>query len=394
MSKDKKRPNGSGSIFQRASGTWVAKIQIGTKPDGRPIIKSFTAQTKMAVTAKLQAFKASFRPAQIDYLNMSVSDALEDYLFTYKKGNIKDSSFDRLQSIWKCHIKASNFGTFDVLNVKLHDVQVFINEKRNAGYSLSTIKKIKELLSQFYEQLVSELALQTNPVKNAKLPKVTTLPQKNIEIYTSQEIAALKSAITNSYRNDCKRYRIAPIFIFMLNTGLRVGEVLALTWNDIDLGNKTVSVNKSLSVFKIWDTDNNTYIGRKAEITLPKTVTSIRTIPLNDEAIAALDEIKRRYITESISSPYVVSTKTGNPVSERNIAKTLDRVAKVAGIESKGLHALRHTFASVAAENNMPTEFLAKIMGHTSTIVTQKHYIHLTAGAQVNGANIMYNLNI
>lgn len=168
-----------------------------------------------------------------------------------------------------------------------------------------------------------------------------------MSVYTDIEIRKMYAAIVEYY-NSSHYYRISPIFIFLANTGLRIGEALALNNEDIDYTNKTVNVNKTLSRVKIReDLPENSEQSYEYIITEPKTNTSTRVVDLNNTAIWTLQEIQRRNQEQGIpKSKYVFSSELGNFFNPRSIEDTMKRVCMRAGIEYYGLHSLRHTFAS------------------------------------------------
>ncbi len=199
---------------------------------------------------------------------------------------------------------------------------------------------------------------------------------KKIEIYNDSEIKKMYNSIIEYY-NSHHFNRISPLFIFLLNTGLRIGEALVLTHDNIDLDNRTVTVKKTLSRVKIRD---NKADGKSYEyiITEPKTKSSNRVVDMNNTALWAIKEIQRRNKENNIiKSQYVFSSESGNFFNPRSIEDTMKRVCTRANIEYHGLHSLRHTFASRCFQKGIPVEIVSKILGHSSPAITTKIYIHI-----------------
>ena len=152
--------------------------------------------------------------------------------------------------------------------------------------------------------------------------------------------------------------------ILCLYTGLRIGELLALTWNDIDLIKGTLSVTKSCHYGK----GANGKFERCTE--LPKTITSRRTIPIPRQMLALLKMIKKRS-----ESDYVIASGA-DPISVRSYQRSFTLLLKRLNIPHKGFHALRHTFATRALECGMDVKTLSEILGHKNASITLNRYVH------------------
>ena len=162
-----------------------------------------------------------------------------------------------------------------------------------------------------------------------------------------------------------KRRKFIGIVI-CIYSGLRIGELLALTWSDIDFTKGTLAVNKTCH-------DGRDEKGNLCRITdLPKTASSKRMIPLPKQLLPVLKEYKRKSISE-----YVVESENGEPPTVRSYQRTFELLQKRLHIERKGFHSLRHTFATRYLENGGDIYSLREILGHTSLTMVQK-YLHLT----------------
>jgi len=152
--------------------------------------------------------------------------------------------------------------------------------------------------------------------------------------------------------------------ILCLYTGLRIGELLALTWSDIDTIKGTLSVTKSCHYGK----GANGKFERCTE--LPKTVTSRRTIPIPKQMLGLLKTVKKRS-----ESKYVIASGS-DPISVRSYQRSFALMLKKLKIPHKGFHALRHTFATRALECGMDVKTLSEILGHKNASVTLNRYVH------------------
>ena len=167
----------------------------------------------------------------------------------------------------------------------------------------------------------------------------------------------------------------------MLNTGLRTGEILGLLNSDIDLENKTMTIRQAV---KLVDQREGTklIVGKKKKVGKTKTTTSKRVVPLNSTAIEMIHDLRKEYYFGE-DTPLVCDAN-GDYANPTNLRKRLYRIEDAAGIETKGLHAFRHTFASKlingtkCADGSIKTlniKAVADILGHTTTEITERYYV-------------------
>lgn len=152
--------------------------------------------------------------------------------------------------------------------------------------------------------------------------------------------------------------------VICLYTGLRIGELLALTWNDIDFDNGLLKINKE--VYKIKQ--NGVY---ETIIDKPKTKSSARIIPIPKVLLAKLKELKKKSKYE-----HIISTNKNTIVGTRSYQRTYENILKRLNIQYKNFHSLRHTFATRAVEIGIDVKSLAEIMGHKNPTVTLQRYTH------------------
>lgn len=189
-----------------------------------------------------------------------------------------------------------------------------------------------------------------------KRPKVT---EKAITCFSLSEQKAIEQWALAS-----KKRKMIGI-VLCLYSGLRIGELLALTWSDIDFVAGTVSVNKTC--YYTHDKEGKPYRTTDA----PKTFSSKRVIPLPKQLVPLLKSYKRKSKSE-----YVVEGENGTPITIRSYQRTFELVQKRLNIERKGFHSLRHTFATRALECGMDVKTLSEILGHRNATVTLNRYAH------------------
>ena len=181
-----------------------------------------------------------------------------------------------------------------------------------------------------------------------------SVEEKNIEVFTVREQHRLECGV----RED-GRLRMFGILI-SLYTGLRLGELLALTWDDVDFQRGTLTVNKT----KVSQSDAET------GYTSPKTKASTRTIPIPPNVIALLKLMKRH------STCKWVVEYNGKPIHERGYQALFERLQRRLNMRPRGFHALRHTFATRAMECGTDCKTLSELMGHSNAMITINRYTH------------------
>ncbi|MBR1529174.1 MAG: site-specific integrase [Oscillospiraceae bacterium] len=156
--------------------------------------------------------------------------------------------------------------------------------------------------------------------------------------------------------------------LFCLHTGLRIGELCALQWKNIDLENKTVTVSKTLQRVFIRDENGNT--STKIIVTTPKTKNSVRMIPISSMLIPVLKRMKPEN-----PETYLLTGKL-TPTEPRTYRDYYNRLLKKAGIQHINFHGLRHTFATRLIENGADYKTVSELLGHASVNITLNLYVH------------------
>lgn len=182
------------------------------------------------------------------------------------------------------------------------------------------------------------------------------LSEKRVECFTAAEQKKLEEAVMAS-----KKQKLFGIII-CLYTGLRIGELLALTWEDADFDKCEINISKSC------------YYGKCGRVVdSAKTEYSKRAIPLCEPIVKILRNMKKESDSE-----YIISSH-GKPVSTRSYQRSFENMQKNLHIPHRGFHALRHTFATRALESGMDVKTLSEIMGHKNSTLTLNRYTHSLA---------------
>ena len=283
---------------------------------------------------------------------MKYIDWLRTWLGNYIRPSVKLRTYERYRLIIEQHIK-DKIGDIELDDLSPLALQSFITEllqcgNRKTGKGLSA-NSVNAVISVIQSSLKTAHLLGLTKEYTADKLKRPKLKEKPVECFTLTEQKKIEQAILNDKKD--KLYGI----ILCLYSGLRIGELIALHWSDIDLVKGILTVSKSCHDGKdglIFDE--------------PKTVTSRRVIQL----LPILKGIKKKS-----DSPFVVSAN-GKPVSVRSYQRSFELLLKRLNIPHKGFHSLRHTFATRALECGMDVKTLSEILGHKNPTVTLNRYAH------------------
>lgn len=386
MMNGARRKNGEGSIFQVSENKWIAKISLGTLPDGRANVKQFSGKSEAIVKKKLKEFKKS-----ADYSDRRIpsNDTVKTY-FTmwmreYQYNKLKPLSYDRLESTVNTHI-LPNIGGMKIGKVTRDHIQALINQLyKKQKLSYSSVKKVYVALNSCYKHALMADMVTKNPCLGVVLPAQNERT-KQVTPLSPDVVEKLKAELLRTNETGKTVCSYGQAYLLILNTGLRMGEALSLCWDDVDLENRTITVNKNSVLSKKRDIDGNRTGGYELQTqNSTKTSNGNRTIPINRSAEDALRELKKNNDT-----PYVIINSRNKQVLPSNFERSFHAVLKNAGVVgSYGVHALRHTFASMLFAKGVDVKIVSKLLGHSSVKITYDIYVHLFDKDIKNVTNVL-----
>ena len=187
----------------------------------------------------------------------------------------------------------------------------------------------------------------------------------------------LLKALIEPYLSAAKEHGILAPMYLELTTGLRRGELLALRWGDLDVQNRTLSINKSVA-----------RQDGKLVISTPKTPNSIRTVLLPEDTVKLLVEEHERHP----ANPYLFpSPRTGETWDPDGFRRLHDRIVNEIGAEHVRFHDMRHTFATLSLKSGVDARTVPETLGHFSAGFTLSTYVHSTPGMKQSAADAIGN---
>lgn len=376
----KKRMNGEGSWTQRENGTW--KLSVSYKGIGR---KYFYGDKQTCLQKKLE-FESLLNKGIVGEKDIIFKNFVESWLKTVKKPTVKQHTYDNLYSMVKQYI-VKPLGDLELKQIDGHLIQtLIINKLKEDGYAYQTVRHVHASLSSIFKYAVLRGKLNTNPMAEVILPKKTLFPNKETRYLSEDERNALISTCYMRNKNGSFFFKNGPFYVFIMYTGCRIGEALALKWSDIDLENRTVTISRTM--ITVRNMDNNTST-RHDQNSTKNGIT--RTIYLSDMALQALLDIKvsHKYDPNGYILP---GTHTDKPITYVTAHGAFKRIVKQAGIEDCSIHSLRHTFISLMINNNIPIPLVADMAGHTNINTTMKVYTHLLKETQHKAMQVIKDL--
>ncbi len=386
----RKRGQNEGSIRQRRKGLWEARFSIGFNAEGKQIQKSVYGKTREEANSKMISFLATIKEGKyVEPSRKTLSDFIDSWLDQIKSsGRIKPTTYGTYEQHVRVHIKPS-LGNTALKDIDIDCIQRFYSEKLSkgrydgkGGLSTATIIKIHNILHQCLDNAVRKKLIPANPVKDVDPPK---LKEKPIRVLTKEEQAQFLTTVNGS--------RLKAAFYLDLATGLRLGELLGLTWKDVNLEDQSINVCKTLVRIRLKDSPD----GKKTQLSVqtPKTKKSSRLIPIPDCIIPILKEHREKQLKEIDKAEkhynnknLVFCTELGNHIEPRNMMRHFYSLIEDAKIPHTNFHALRHTFATRLLEAGERERVLQELLGHSTTTQTAK-YAHVLDGLKRESINKM-----
>ncbi|MDO5817323.1 MAG: site-specific integrase [Eubacteriales bacterium] len=369
MGKDLKGKELGVEIVQQANGLYVVRF---TDKHGRRQSKRF----KKLQECRQWIADATYIDEHTDIENATdmLVDAWFEYWISVKKKTVRPNTVRNYTERYERNIKAV-IGKKLLTEVKPIHCQKIFSDMAEDGYRTTTIYQTRIALYNMLEFAKENDVIINNPCK--KSVKSDMGKPSDIKEALTIEIQKkfLEGATGQSYENQ---YR------FILQTGLRTGELVGLKWEDIDFEKKTLTISRSMEFrYKVGEW----------RVGPPKSKSGYRTIPLTDEAIRILKAQKEKNSKIKVVNlewkDQVFLCRKGEPVKNSTYDTALFKICDKVGIKRFSMHVLRHTFATRCIEAGMLPKALQKILGHSNIGITMNLYVHITEEEKLKEINLV-----
>ena len=339
------------NAYHRKDGRWEGRIPQGKKEDGRRKFLYIFARTKEEVLRKMEEIRLNSRPSGI--CCKTLRTIFEEW-FSMTKHRIKASTAANYTMKADKHILPI-FGEKLISDIMQDDVYAFIDEKQKAGFSERYIADIVILMKSIFKYASTSYHI-FDPLDGLRLPKRKSA---EIQLLDKEEQERLQDYISNNWDRGTLGTALS------ISTGIRIGELCALQWKDIDLVKRILTVKKTMQRIQAPTEISKT----RLIITDPKSESSRRKIPIPDCMMDLLLKFK------GDAEDYVL-TGTNKPIEPRTMQYRFSKILKNANLPSVHFHALRHIFASTCIRLGFDVKSLSELLGHSSVEITLNRYVH------------------
>jgi integrase len=332
-------------------------------PDGRRVRKSVYGATRKEVAAALADLLSKTQkgqPASED--SRRVGEYLEAWLTDVAQHRLRPTTYHNYSRNVRNHL-IPGLGNKRLSTLRPGDIRAFLVGKRQKGLSARTVQYLHAILRTALQHAVREELLSRNV---ATLVSPGPVRSEEIHPLTATEARTLLAAAQHD--------RLYPLYAVAIALGLRRSEALGLSWADVDLVGRTLTIRQTLH-----------RSGGHLVLFPPKTARSRRTIPLPALCADALRAHQQRQALDRAQAGeqwqetgLVFTTMIGTPIEPRNLNRHFSDLCATAGIRPIRLHDLRHTCASLLLAQGVPARVVMELLGHSAIAVTMNVYSHVT----------------
>ncbi|MCM1269784.1 MAG: site-specific integrase [Ruminococcus flavefaciens] len=343
------------NIYKRKDGRYEGRVPVGYRDNGSIQYKSVYARTLAEVKGKMAQFYTITQEQKTSAKKLTFRAEAEQWLVSAKL-RVKPSSYANYQNIVNKHLLPVLGGTL-MVNLTSSGMDNFVLQKLNSG-RLShkgglSAKSVRDIMTVFRSiSVYTERGYGIKAV-HFTMPKTE---QKKIEVLNSEERSQLEQYLIKN------KNRTNTAVLLCMFTGLRVGELCGLKWEDIDLENNMISVNRTVK--RVNRSGCSEII-----IGTPKSRSSVRTIPIPDFLKDVLIDYK------GSGETYLI-TGMNKPTEPRTMQNRLKAILKACCVRRVNFHMLRHTYATVCVEHGFEPKTLSELLGHADASIALNRYVH------------------
>lgn len=370
----KKRGGGEGTISKRKDGRWAAAITLGYDNEGRQKRKFFYGDTRTEVAEKLrEALNNQSTGMVVDSKKLTVEQWLKTWIDEYKKPSVRQTTYEYYCYVIDNYIcNKDGIGYIRLMDLRPDHLQKLYNSTSIAGYSAVTIKNMHIVMKSALRQAIINRLIVHNVSEGTTRPKMV---KKESRVFTPEEQKQFMDTLID------EKYGL--LYRFALATGLRIGELMALRWKDIDQKEGYFEVKQALVRVK----NSNPEINSKTILIFqePKTEAGKRIVPIPKNIMPQLEKHQTKQKEYKLQSyglykediDLVFCNKLGGPMEPSNIRSRLYKLTEQAGIDHAGMHALRHSYATRLLEADESGKVVQELLGHSSIATTLDIYGHV-----------------
>lgn len=326
--------------------------------------------------------------------NQKFGDFFKDWFFNTHLLDKKPSTAETYDSTYRNYIKTCPFNKVKMKDLEVNTIQKYYNRLSKEGTSESNIKKIHKLLSPAFRYAAITGKITRNIAEFLVIPKVNTNKIEKNNAKNIIEINPFSSEEQSRFESIISEHALEALFITSLYSGLRQGELFALTWKDIDFERKCIDVNKTYR--KVKDLKTGKYMDFVGP---PKTKASIRIVDIPDSLVSVLKNHKHQqseyFLKMGIginNRSLVFPSAVGTFLQSSNVRKRMVIIFKANNLEHRRFHDFRHSYATRLFEKRVPIKTVQVLLGHENAQTTNNIYTHVMETEKQNAVQLLdYN---
>lgn len=353
------------NIYKRKDGRWEARYANGYKANGQTRYSSVYAATYREVKEKREQRRKELDAGLTKACRLTIQMLCLQWLERIRS-MVKESSYARYRLLICAHI-ISLLGGLHLEDMTANTLSKFINGKLDhgrsdgkGGLSPKTVQDITIVLRSVLKMAQREYGCRTQS-DTVRLPKAIT---PEMRLLSDEDLSRLDTHLKSAPNNSNMG------ILLCMYTGIRLGEVCALRWSDIDWRDNTLRIRKT--VLRLPRQGDESEATTRLTVTRPKTRKAERVIPLPQNLAAQL----RKCAVGQPSEAHILTGRPGRFMDPRTYQYRFQRLLERLGIERVNFHALRHTFATRCIRSGMDVKSLSEILGHSTVEMTLNRYVH------------------
>jgi len=363
----KKRSDGTGCVRKRSNGTWRAEIMDGFTPDGKKNIIRFSGKSKGDVLDKIRAYHEDRDAGHCINKDLTLSEWSDTWYADYKS-QVQPSTYSGYR--YTLALLKERLGSKALCEVLPIDINRMQDNLVSEGYSLSQISKCRAMLIQIFDSADDNGLVAKNPARKAKVIRdkgdVPSQRSQQKDAFTEEEVSIMRNKLPNDLLGNS--------ILTMIDSGIRVQELLALTRDDIAEDGSSIEINKAIKT-----------VDGRAVLGPPKSMSSNRIVPIPEICRKHVQFLREYGGKEFIWSKPGCNEHYGVGSFRRRYYTALKNLEDVRLLSP---HCCRHTYATRLQAKGVPLELIAKLAGHAN-ITTTQGYTHTTNETLLKAVSVL-----
>lgn len=355
-------------FYDESEGKWK-QVSVTLTSKTRQAQGKAKKQLEEKIEKKSLEYDEQYKLKQV-FQKMTVREVYDEYKI-FRKQELKDSTF-AIQNVMLSNILKDILDDL-IVNVTSFSIQKYFMISPN---SFKYKKTQKSLINLFFKYSLKLGYIEQNPIEKVEIPKqrkdIEDIQKKRTKFLSIEEMKVLKQ----SFGNSPQEIRMNYLIEFMYLTGLRIGEALALMWENINLENKIINVKYTL--------DTNSASIKEFKLNSPKTIDSYRLVSISVRCIEILLNMKKLNVkSKKANKSFIFLSETDSLINPNSLNIYLKKIARKACFENKkpeifSSHMLRHSHVSLLTELGVPIKVIMERVGHRDEKTTLQIYTHVT----------------